>query len=199
MATEAEIVRKLELEFLPLFEAMGMPPDEAREAFGALVESAKEASRTRRSGDVDATRLTNLAQTDPNIRMQIDWRIKEGVREEDFQWWWNMPDLERQMFFQVDDMLKIGYHHALRTSGVPKDEALQRVRSTHAVYVEFLGENRDPNDVHGPLPVELRARVLRFIEGQAALDPSGAIWREKVFHAGSFNAAVRREIREGNV
>lgn len=199
MATDAEIVRKLELEYVPMFEAMGMSPDEAREAFGALVENAKEASRSKHLGDVDATRLTNLAQTDPNIRMQIDWRTKEGVREEDFQWWWNMPDLERQILLQVDDTHRIGYYEALRRSGVPKDEALQRVRSTSALYVEFLGENEDPNDVHGPLPVELRARVIQFIEGEAALDPSGALWREKVSRAGSFNAAIRREIRESNV
>ena len=110
-----------------------------------------------------------------------------------------MPDLERQMLIQADHMQTIAYYEALRRSGVGQDEALQSVKRTQVRFAEFLDNNDDPADIHVFLPIELKARVIQFIERQAATDPSGSLWSKKVADAGSANAAIRNEIREGNL
>ncbi|MFH1920016.1 MAG: hypothetical protein ABIP48_09045 [Planctomycetota bacterium] len=196
MSTETEIRRRVEPQYLLMFEAAGMSPDEAKEMFDGLFQQAKEASRQKQLAGMDATRLLNLAQTEPGIQRQLEWKSHEGVREEDFQWWWNMPDLERQLLLQVDENSRMGYWIALRRKAVPKGEALQRVRSTTPTFVEFLGNNENPTDVDCPLPVELKARVVQFIERQAVIDPRLELWRKKVSRAGSCNAAIRKEIRD---
>jgi len=199
MSTEAEIRRRLEPEYVAMFQAEGMSLREARETFNGLFEKAKVASREKGLANMDATRLQNLAETDPGIRKQLDWRAREGVREEDFQWWWNMPDLERQVLLLVDDMGTMAMYGAMRESGLGPEEATQRTKFARVRLAEFLAPDADPADVYCPLPVELKARVVQFFDRQAAKHPEGAQWREMCRRAGSANAAIRKEISEGRL
>ena len=64
-----------------------MSHQESRETFHGLFDKAREASRQKGVAEMDATRLLNLAETDANIRGKLDWKAREGVREEDFDWW----------------------------------------------------------------------------------------------------------------
>ena len=199
METEGEIRQRLEPEYLRIFEAMGMSSHEARETFDAHFEKAKAASKDKQLANVDAEALAKLAETSPGMRKQFDWKIEEGVTEKDFQWWWNMPDLERQLLLQEDFMQQAGYYEALRQKGVEQAEAMQHVKVAHPDHAEFLSPTQDRTDVHGPLPVELKMRVVQFIERQAANDPTGTAWAEIRSKAGSCNAAIRKEILAGNL
>lgn len=200
MATEAEIRQKLEPEYVTMFQSvMGMSLGEAREAFEHLIAEAKKNSIEKKLGDVDAHKLYSMAQTNDNVRWQLDWKAQQGVREEDFAWWWNMPDLERQVLLVSDTNNRNARYIALRESGVSAEDAAADITTTIPILHEFLAKSQDHTSIHCPLPVELKARVVQFTEREMSEDPSGEQLGEKVLQAGSFNAVIRNGIREGSI
>lgn len=205
VTSEASIRNKLQPQYVSFFEAtLGMPPAEAQEAFESMIQRAKEESTRKQIGDWDANKLFEMAEANQGrVRAEFEWKHQEGVREEDFQWWWNMPDLERQMLIQADESNLLAYYTGLRKSGKSAEEALYEVRLSQPDFVEFFAWiNRDgpprPND-HMPLPVELKARVLNFQERQNSSEPTRTEWRKRRVEAGSANAAIRNEIKNGRL
>lgn len=62
-----------------------------------LVASAKQESERDGTNNAPpdlAERLLNLATADNRATLQR--KREDGVRDDDFRWWWNMPDLERR-------------------------------------------------------------------------------------------------------
>lgn len=194
MSTEAEIRQRLEPEYVAIFCAHGMSPREAGEIFEDLFTRARELSRANILANIDATGLFSLAETDPSIRGQLEWKVREGVRGEDFQWWWNMPDLERQALRLVYDLQTKSLYSAARESGLGKEEAFEQVRLSRVTFAVSDTELRHPVDAHSQLPVELKARVVQFFDRQTAVDPEDTQWRRMCREAGSANAAIRQKI-----
>lgn len=199
MTSEKMILDRLRPQYASLFQAMGMSQVEATQAFESLITKAKQESKRKQTSDWDASRLFAVAETSEGIRSELDWKRQEGVREVDLQWWWNLPDLERQMLLQSDEISRVGYYEALRTSGKSKEESFLELRLAHPWFIEFVGWFEGVHDVHMPLPVELKARVLEFQERQNASEVSRIAWRERRMEAGSANAAIRDQIRHGSL
>ena len=190
----------LQQEYLPVFWAMGMSASEAWDSFKALLDRAEAMSAEKGIANLDARGLVALAERKPGVQAELEWRISEGVTEEDFRWWWDMPDVERQIIMAVDEMQIIGYYEAVRKSGVNKEEAAESVKRAHVRFTEFTQLNDfDPRPEHRCLPVELKQRVIKYIERQMKADPSGQLLRKRVHAAGSANANIREEIRLGNL
>jgi hypothetical protein len=196
MLTEAESRRRLEPAYMGIFCAMGIPKSEAKVMFDGLFERASQISKQKNLADVDAEKLLAVARERPVIAAELEWKRDEGVREEDFRWWWNTPDVERQVMLQSHEHFRLTQFVTLRESGVSVEEAAHRVRVCHPIFVEFsFWDNTSPRDQHSSLPVELTERVLKHSENHRAIDPSGEAWRRVCTQAGSANAAIREEIR----
>ena len=98
MSAEASLIRQLEQIYLPVIQAeTGQSLAEAREIFNGVIEKAKAESKAKGMANVDASTLLSRAATGAKLQAELELKRQEGVREEDFHWWWDMPDLERQV------------------------------------------------------------------------------------------------------
>jgi hypothetical protein len=167
--------------------------------FDDLIETAKAKSQEKKLAHVDANVYLSLARTNPMIRADLEWKTQEGVREQDFRWWWDMADLERQLIVLMDFIADGGYYKTLREQGIPKEEALRRVYQANPSYVEFSEMSKLPRNADFPLPIELRERVERRIEQERAKDPRAADWIASCRRFSSVNAFVRQEIAAGRL
>jgi hypothetical protein len=192
-----EIEKKLLEMYSKMFTEMGLP--EARKMAKELLDAAIEESKREVTYNLPPNfgdMLLEKEKTDEKIRKMLEKKRKEGVRDEDIGWWWNMNDVERRMMIKVDEFFLPSAHIKLREEGKTSDEAAAQVRKTHPIY-------GDPEDTtHGsgddrPLPFELKDRVNIYIQKRFLND------REKfgkdIDSSSTFNALVRREIRAGNL
>jgi len=168
-------------------------------SFDDLIQTAKEKSREKKLAGLDANVYLSLAQTNPKVQAELDWKIGEGVREQDFRRWWDMPDLERQLLVLMDFIGNAGYFGALRDKGFSAEEALRLVNQASPSYVEFSDMSKLPKNADFPLPIELRERVERRVEQERAKDPSGGQWTAYRNQFSSVNALVRHEIAAGRL
>ena len=132
MLIEAKIIRHLEEVYVPMFQKLFRESyEEAKASFDGLIEKAKTVSQQKKFSDINANSLLNLAKTNPKIGAELDWKTQEGVREEDFRWWWDMPDLERQLLILIDFIHGGGYYGALRDQGIPEKVGISLHRQSN--------------------------------------------------------------------
>jgi len=137
-------------------------------------------------------RLLQHESLDPKLHSTLEALRKEGVRNEDIRWWWNMPPLERVMLEMTDEMCRGGSFIALRRQGFNAEESARKLWQVHPKFgkpEEGEGEDR-------PIPIELKGRIIAFMERQYG---SPDTMRVKMERMSSFNALVREEIRQGTL
>ena len=200
MPTEAELIRRLERVYVPMVQGIfGESPGEARTGFYSLIEKAKVKSLEKKVSHIDSQYLLSVAQTNPDVCAELNWKRREGVCDDDLRWWWDMPDLERQFIIQMDFIPSAGYFAALRDKGYSPEQAIRCVQQATPSYVEFSDMSRLPKNEDFPLPIELRRRVEQRIEQEKARDPSGAEWASYFGQFSSFNACIRHEIAKSRL
>jgi len=178
---------------------MKISASEAKKTFWGLLKRAKVASKKDGTANLSINSGDMLLEAEadkPDIKAMLTEKRKEGVRNEDIRWWWNMHDLERCIMVKIDNLPRMAmYTHNLE-HGMSFEEAAAKVRKCHPMY----GEPNDTSNTIGedrPLPYELKDRVNNYIEKKTLSDPEGL--KKKVEKSSSLNALVRDEIREGNI
>jgi len=194
------IEKHLQEMYVPMLQdIMKTSASEAKKTFRGLLKRAKAASKKDgtanfplNSGDI----LLDREAAEPDTKDMLTKKRKEGVRNEDIRWWWNMHDLERCIMVEIDNLHKMAmFTHSLE-HGMTYTEAAAKVRKYHPKY----GDPEDTSNASGedrPLPYELKDRVNNYIEKKALSDPEGL--KKQVEQSSSFNALVRDEIRKGNI
>jgi hypothetical protein len=130
--------------------------------------------------------------TDDEIHGMLEKRRREGVKDDDIRWWWNMPALERQMMLQTDRIVRLSSYIKFTKEGMTGKEAGAEVR-------KFFPNFGDPDDPKYPsgedrlLPFELKNRVDNWAGREH--DSFAA----KMAGTSSMNALIRSEIRSGRL
>ena len=179
-----------------MFIEMNIPDAEniVRDILDKVIEDSKKQGTYNlpsNQGDI----FLEQEKTKDNIRKNFEKKRKEGVRDEDIRWWFNLNEIERKMILKVDEMYKMSLYIKMREDGKTEKEADAVVRKHHPMY-------GDPEDkTHGSddnrlLPLELKDRINIYIEKQQ--DNPEEI-KKRIEAASSFNALVREEIRKGNI
>jgi len=139
-----------------------------------------------------------------NIRKKLPKILKEGVREEDFKWWWNLNDVERNMMIIDDDISKYqAYCFEIEKSNKlmeenPTEAAAKKVRKSFPIYGNPYGKPDDTTQETGddrPLAIELKNRINIYIEKRSKENPEQL--RRDLEQSSTFNALIRKEIRAG--
>ena len=196
-------------------ETMGVGQSEvkkvAKEMLNQAIEESKAEGSYNLSDNFGDIVLGDAVTDDPTIndvaemiRQNTPKKKREGVRDEDIRWWWNMNDIERRMMTKQDDIINMAhYKHAVENPTEPAksvDEALNnaaaRVRKFHPKYGD-PDDTTHTKDDDRPLPYELKDRVNIYIEKREKAD--GEKFIKEVEQSSTFNALVRKEIRSGNV
>jgi hypothetical protein len=194
------IKKEMEKAYIPqLMAVMDISLPQAQVTFIRLLEQARHESSDMGTANLPE-RYGNLllAQEtdDDKIRSMLASRRKQGVRNEDIRWWWNMHDLERRMMLKVDEQRRTTEYLRYRQAGLSKDEAGERVRTYYPTYGDPDSlSDVSPRDNH--LPPELKRRIDRYIQRRQETDPDG--FSEDMEASSTFNALVRKEIERGNL
>jgi len=196
----SSIEKQLKNIYVPMFQTtMGMSRSQAKRFFRHTLKRVKELSLKQGSinlpqnfGDI----LLEKESTDEKTKVMLAKKRKEGVRDEDIRWWWNMHDFERGMMSEIDNTTRTTMFIDNIAEGMKEEEAAARVRKYHPIY----GDPDDTSTTTGedrPLPYELKNRVNIYIEKRTQSDPGR--FKKDIEESSSFNALVRKEIKRGNV
>ena len=122
---------------------------------------------------------------------------KDGVRDEDIQWWWNLDDISRRMVIEFDAISKMASFISDR-----EDNKLSVKKSgeNSRKYSPIYGDPNDLSHSKGddrPLPWELKDRINIYIENMIGEGIEKS--RPKVEKSTSFNSLIRKEIRNGKI
>ena len=196
----SDIEKQLEDCYVNVFQAIGMSSSEAQNIVRDLLKLVKEECQKEDT-------LKNLPQNFGNILLErestveeiksmLAKRRKEGVRDEDIRWWWNMHPLERKMMLKVDDVIKLSVYTRIRKEeGLNEKEAAKEVIKFHVIY----GDPDDTTHTVGddrPLPEELKDRINIYIEKQTTNQEK---YKKEIEESSTLNALLRKEIKKGNI
>jgi len=193
-----KIEQKLLEIYSQMFSAMGMPNAQqtAKDLLNQAIEESKKIGTYNLSpntGDL----LLEKEKTDEKIHLTLEKKRKEGVKDGDIRWWWNLNDVERMMMLKVDEFHRLALHIKCREEdGLSIEKAAEQVRKFHPIY----GNPEDITHTKGddrPLPEELKDRINIYIEKKAKSDPEK--YKRDIESSSTFNALVRKEIRAGNI
>lgn len=194
-SSQESLESRLQREYAAGFQAMGMNSREAANMAQGMLTQAKEEVRRRgwaEQGPNYGDWLLQQESVDANIHAAVEVLHKEGVTDQDIRWWWNMPPLERVMVEKVDELNRSAAFLALLKKGLRPEQAAQRMWQSHPKFgnpQEALSEDR-------PLPIELKGRIVAFIERHYG---APEVMRQLTEQASSFNALVRSQILLGNL
>lgn len=191
MTLEAQLLQT----YTMIFRGMGMEGSQATDTAQTMISQAAQEVIQRgwnhqppNLGDW----LLQHERTDQNIHRDLEALRREGVRDQDVRWYWNLPPLERVMLEKADEMSRVALYIASIKQGSNADQAGDLVWKVHPKF----GNPAEGHDDDRPLPIELKARINSFIERHSA---SPLVMRAKTDKASSFNALIRSEIRAGSV
>ena len=196
-----DIEKKLEHIYVPQFqEQMGMSSSQAKSTFRTLLEKAKKESLEEGTLDLPQNFgdiLLEEESTDKEAKSYLAKVRKEGVKNEDIRWWWNMHDLERRMVTTADEWFQHAlYLKLIEEDGLSRNEAAKRIRKFYPIY----GDPDDTSVMTGedrPLPIELKLRVNIYMTRSRQTDSKQFI--KDLEESSSFNALIRREIKKGGL
>ena len=134
-------------------------------------------------------------------RKRLPMLRREGVRDGDILWCWNLPAFERRCMELDDNAMQLAGFGKQRDEAIARgmseeeagNAAMARVRKSCPMY----GEPDDTGHVSGDdraLPLELKNRVLDHAE---QLSPT-ELWG-KCSRFSTMNAFIRSEMREGRL
>ena len=177
------------------FQKAGIP-EPSKMAENLLNEAIKEAKRVAlppNAGD----KILEKEKADENTHKVLEKKRREGVRDEDIRWWWNLDNLEKMMMLKVDEFHRMALHIKCRQEdGLSVERAAEQVRKHHPIF----GDPEDTTHTQGddrPLPEELKDRINIYVEKRFANDSE--IFKKEVEQSSTFNALVRKEIRVGKI
>jgi hypothetical protein len=147
-------------------------------------------------------RLLDREKHDEKTRERLAKLRAEGVQDDDIRWWWNKHDLERRVVRELDNVIRIASFYSGIESGKNLSELGSEVRKCHPVYRqhafrEFIPEEPWEKGDDRPLPYELKDRVYKWNRKRMKAD-SEAFMKE-LKGSTSYNALVRKQIRQGNI
>jgi hypothetical protein len=126
--------------------------------------------------------------SNPDLKRKLDRLRACGVRDSDIRWWWDLPPLERVLLERADLLNRMQLFLTVLQQGGTPDEAGRAMWHAHPRFDE-LNEQEGED---GPLPIELKYRIVEFMERHP--DQCRAHARDQ---SRTFNAFVRAKIREG--
>lgn len=174
------------------FQAEGKSVAEATTMAEQLLLKSKQIVKERGLQDARPNfgdYLLSIEHSVPEVAARLSWVRAEGATDEDIRQWNNLHALERVMIEQADELARTVMYVTLRKAGIPAEAAAKRVFQFHA---KFEGDDSGPVDDR-PLPYELKFRILTFTESSYA---AAASFRAQAEASSSFNAVIRRAIRE---
>ncbi len=181
--------------YVQQFQKMGIP-ESSKMAENLLDEAIKEAKKVAlppNAGD----KILEKEKTDENTHKVLEKKRREGVRDEDIKWWWNLDNVERMMMLKVDEFHRLALHIKCRQDdGLSVERAAEQVRKHHPIF----GNPEDTTHTQGddrPLPEELKDRINIYIENQFINNSEK--FKKEIEQSTTFNALVRKEIRAGKL
>ena len=202
--------KRIEDEYVPILQLqMGATASEARKMVRGFIEMAKEKANKEGTSNLPANFGDILLEEETRndkTRNYLAKVRKEGVRDEDIRWWWNMHYLDRGVAFELEETMNVTKWQLFLEDIVKENPGLawneaaaaaaRQLRRTRVVY----GDPEDTSNTTGedrPLPDELRNRVNAYIAQRTATDL--AQFDKDIEQATTFNAFLRQEIRTGNL
>lgn len=196
----SDIERQLEDTYVPMYVAgKGMSQSEARKAVRDLIQQAKEEAEKEGTTNIPKNfgdTLIDSEHKEQKIKMMLEKRRKDGVKDEDIRWWWNMHDLERRLLTKNDESSHLALFIHNMKEGRNSEESASLVKR----YFPIFGDPDDTSTSSGddrPLPHELKDRINIYIQNRATED-SGK-YKKDIERSSSFNALVRKEIKSGRL
>ncbi len=196
----SDIEKHLEDCYVNVFQAIGMSSSEAQTTVRDLLKLAKEECQKEDTLNLPqnfGNILLEKESTVEKIKSMLAKRRKEGARDEDIRWWWNMHPLERKMMLKFDDVNKLSVFTRIRKEeGLNEEEAAKEVRKFHVIY----GEPDDTTHTVGddrPLPEELKDRINIYIIKRSSTDQDK--YKKEIEESSTLNALLRKEIKKGNI
>ena len=190
-----EMEKRILEHYSKFFSDMGLPDAErmTKDFLDKAIEDSKKAGRydLKNIGDTLLEKEKSSGQANPNFES----KRKEGVRDGDIKWWFNLNDIERLMMLKVDEFHRLALFIKEKEEGKTDDEADAVVRKHHPIYGDLNDETHGSGD-NRPLPLELKDRINIYIEKQGI---SNAEFKKKIDSFTTLNALIRKEIRDENI
>jgi len=190
-----EIEKELLDTYSKLFADMGFPNSRkmTEEFLDQAIENSKKDGHYNLKNVGDA--LLEKEKTSGNVNQNFENKRKEGVRDEDIRWWFNLNDIERRMMLNIDKLQQSTLYVSQLDAGKSIEEALVIVSKYHPIYGD-LNDERNGGGDNRPLPLELKDRINIYIEKQGV---GNTEFKEKIDSFITLNALIRKEIRDGNI
>lgn len=198
--SSSDIKKQLEALYVPMFQTMmGMTLTQAKSTFRDLIKKAKKESLKEGTskfhqnfGDI----LLEKESTNSHFKSMLAKKRNQYVRDEDIRWWWNMHDLERRMMIEVDNLSGFALFLKLKEDGLNEDEAGKRVKKSRPIFGD-PGDTSTSTGEDRPLPFELKNRINIYMQKRSQTDPEK--FKNEIAESSSFNALIRKEIKNGKV
>ncbi len=192
-----ELERDLQERIAFSFAGFGLLLADAKDMARSCIEAAKE--EARKEGSLPPNAGDTFLQTEGTNQRVREWFAKkrrEGVRDEDIRWYWNLNDLERRALEHMyRAILYATWKDAMR-EGRTDEEAAVYARK----FQPYYGEPDDTRVTSGddrPLPIELMGRENAWLDKQRSRDADGL--KQLLQKYSSYNALMRAEIRAGRL
>ncbi|MFA6428697.1 MAG: hypothetical protein WCW02_04140 [Candidatus Buchananbacteria bacterium] len=186
--------RQLEKHYIEMFiNTVGLPPTEATKTVKDIIAKAKQIIKQTGEDKFPAD-IAERIISDPKMGPAYERRIKEGVRDEDIRWWWNLQPLERHVMLQVDELHRMALFIEKMKEGKSAEEAAAIGRKYHPMF----GDTNDTTHTSGddrPLPEELKDRINIYIEKRGKTEE----FKQDIEKSTTLNALIRKEIKAGNL
>jgi hypothetical protein len=178
---------------------MNITSKDAKKIFSDLINAAKDNYKNENTENLPENfgeYLLDHQSTRSDVHKMLTKRRKEGVRDQDILWWWNLNELERQLIRQIDDTFRVAMLSQYIEQGKSQEEAAEYVRKLYPIYgdPEDTTQTKDDNR---PLPFELKDRVNKYIEYRISNDYDK--FQNDIDKSSTLNALIRSEIQKGNL
>ena len=168
---------------------------DAEEAAAGMGQEAYERA-CKRTRDIytegHGIQMLQRESADASLHTAFEKRRAEGVTDDDIRWWWNMSVFEQEMLLAQDEINRMALYSYLRGKGMESADAAKEVFKRHVKWGDPTDETGDDR----PLPCELKRRIVSYIE---QFYGAPAELQKRMADMSSFNALVRKEIRNGNL
>lgn len=198
--SSSDIEKQLEVVYVPMFQTTkGMTLTQAKSTFRGLIKIAKEKSLKEGTSEFPSNFgdiILEQESTNPHYKSLLVRKRNQDVRDEDIRWWWNMHDLERRMMIEDDNWHGFALFLKHKEDGLNEDEAAKRVKKSRPIF----GDPDDTSTSAGddrPLPFELKDRINIYLQKRSQTDIEK--FKNEIEESASFNALIRKEIRNGKV
>lgn len=192
------IERHLEEQYVPMLQMfMGISAAEAKRTFSDMLDRAKTESAQEGTEKLPADfgdLLLEDEPTDSKVRHMLEKKRREGVKDDDIRWWWNLHDLERRIMLQVDEVFRLAAFTTKIEAGLSGEEAAREVRKIFPTF----GDPDDTEHTSGddrPIRYELKDRINTYIQRQT----DKPAFQQQLEGYSSCNALLRSEISKGRL